>query len=846
MSDLVRTAVRKAAVDLMWANPKEDKQAMFKLTRISPVRGTRDALQLPFIFIPKPEERKRFIYYSLGTSWPRRLGLEKKNLSNWRRMSDLSVDEDIIIMPFIKQMVIPNTKLWMMRTEDGNSFFALEIEKLKDIFDLNEDLNIRFYSNAWLSTTKEGQSREGIRHLSGVIGDDLTVAEVISKINEWEAKPDGGVLIYKNGYYVTNPNIPNITNGDTFNIHYDSSIRVIFDYPLRGAHYFFSERDEGKRKMLIPLPADLRYGQQWNDDIEFIISETQDTTIPFEKGVYLPKKDVYNIRNITTNDYSVDEEYLQSITRDHRFIDSMANTKIRLILREADRPEFLFKDGLNLHDFFIIPHDMRVRILKGLEPEFEKWTAAALENSNYMHFSFTDKQWNYPLKEIFNFYGNQYYSNQPYKIYDGIFRIPPSMRAGGLLLEFDSDGVLLNIVEWVQDNFTLRYYPEVRVDKIRCVPGVKITSGIDLDLFSTYIDDEVTDWYEERYYKSPNNNNWSLGVLGQDFELVDGKVNWKSAYLDFERRKRIADHYVRKELTVDSGELGLPIDLFDDYSTTYTGLGFGHYYVFLNNRLLVYGVDYEVIFPKFYILNEEYAALGEDNHIVIIGHGCPHFNADPETGFIEEGRLTTKKGFRPLLHRNRDFFVDGRLLNEDTIVFDSGYKLAHNQNDRLDPSIREGALFGVDDHTNHLGLEDIEAITETQQEALQTDEFARLALDEYYPSPDRTGKPPIVISTKHTVISIVLRKLLEEIKTGRLVIPKANLSDLAVSVMFNPYRYLLDYDISLKDLEHTYLEVAAHGYKERIDLSIPEHQFLHKVNEMFLKGRCVLPQYFDI
>lgn len=846
MSDLVRVAVRKAAVDLMWANPKEDKQAMFKLTRISPVRGTRDALQLPYIFIPKPEERKHFIYYALGQSWPSRLGLEKKDLSNWRRISDLSIDEDIIIMPFMKQMVLPTTKLWMMRTQDGNSFFALEIDKLKTTFDLKADLSIRFYSNAWLATTVAGRLSEGVKHISGVVGDDLTVAALIGKINEWQAKPNGGVLIYKNGYYVTNPNIPNVVTGDTFSVYYDSSIKAIFDYPLRGAHYFFSERDEGKRKMLIPLPAELRYGQQWNDDIEFIISETQDTVVPFEKGVYIPKRDVTNIRNITTNDFAIEEEYLQEITKNHRFIDTMATTKIRLIMREADRPEFLFKDGLNLHDFFIIPHDMRVRILKGLEPMFEHWTAAALENSFYMQYSFTDDQWNFPLKEIFNFYGNQYYSNQPYKIYKGIFRIPPSMRAGGLLLEFDVDGVLLRIVEWAKDNFALRYYPAADVEKIRCVPGVQATSGIDLDLFSEYIDDEVTDWYEERYYKSPNNKTWSMGILGTDFDLVDGKVQWRSAYIDFERRKRIAHHFVRKEVTVDSGQLGLPVDLFDDYSTTYTGLGFGHYYVFLNNRLLVYGVDYEVDFPKFYILNEEYAKLGEDNHIIILAHGCPHFNADPDVGFIEEGKLTTKKGFRPLLHRNRDFIVDGRLLDEDTIVFDSGYKLAHNQNTRLDPSIREGALFGVDDHTNHLGLEDIEAITETQQEALQTDEFARLALDEYYPSPDRTGMAPIVIPTKHTVISIVLRAILDDIKTGRLVIPKAELSDLAVSVMMAPYRYLLEFDISLKDLEHTYLEVAAHGYKDRIDISIPEHQFLHKVNEIFLKGRCVLPQYFDI
>ncbi|CAH0448003.1 hypothetical protein SM033_00179 [Vibrio phage vB_VpaM_sm033] len=844
INQLVQTAVRNAAVDLMWANTREDRHAVLKLTRLSPVRGTRDALKLDYIFIPKPVANKQFIYYALGVTWPKRLGIEHSSFKSWTRVSDLVQGEDLLAFPYIDHKVFPNSKVWMRRTEEGNTFFAVEIDNLKTKFDFSKDFVMRFYSNAWLMT-EEGQKRERLEQLTGIVGDDLTGPQFMTKLNELKNKTNGDVIVFKNGYYTTEPNIPVITTGDCLAVYYDSTIREIWDMPLTGAHYYFSERDPGVRKMLVPIPEELRRGIQWNDDIEFFVSETQTGDTPFELGVYMPKHEQQQIRNVTTNDYAIEEDYLQDSINAHPFVDDFANTKIRLIMREADRPEFLFKDGLNLHDFFIIPHDRRLRVLKGLEDDKAQWTAAALENSNFMKFAFTADPWNYPLKKIFNFYGNQYYSNQPWKIYRGIFRIPPSMREGGLILEFNAAGELINIVDWVEWHIQLRYYPDVAVDKIRCVPGKKITSGRDLDLFSDYIDDEVTDWYEERYYKSPNNNTWSLANINEDFTLVDDKVQWKSAYLNYERRKRIANHYVRLEKTIDSEELGMPIDIFEDYSTTYTGLDFGHYYIFLNNRLLVYGVDYEIRFPQIYINALEYANKGPGNELIIIAHGCPNFNADPEVGFVELGKLTTKQGFRPLLHRNRDFVIDGRLQDENTVVFDSGYKLAHNFNETLS-GVREGALFGIDDHTNHLGLADIEAITETQQEALNTDEYARVTLDEFYPVPDYSQRLPIVIPVKHTVVSIVLRKLIDDIKSGRLVIPEAGLSDLAVSVAMAPYRQLLESDISLKDLEHTYIEVAAHGAKDRYDITVAEHQFLHLVNENFLKGRCVLPQYFDI
>lgn len=845
MSELVRTAVRKAAVDLMWANTREDRHAVLKLTRISPVRGTRDALQLPYIFIPKPVANKSFIYYSLGVTWPKRLGIEHSKFLSWKRVSEVVEGEDLLAFPYINHRVFPNSKVWMRRTPEGNMFFAVEIDNLRGKFDFEGDFVMRFYSNAWLMT-EEGRTREKLEQLTGIVGDDITGPQFMTKLTQLKAKPHGDVMVFKNGYYTTNPNIPEIQKGDCLCVYYDSSIREIWDMPLTGAHYYFSELDDGVRKLLIPIPPVLRRGIQWNDDIEFFVSETQTGPTEFELGVYMPKHEQQQIRNVTTNDYGLEEDYLQASINAHPFIDDFANTKIRLIMREADRPEFLFKDGLNLHDFFIIPEETRLRVLKGLEDDKLQWTAAALENSEFMKFAFSANPWDYDLKKIFNFYGNQYYSNQSWKIYRGIFRIPPSMREGGLILEFDSDGVLINIVDWVEWHFQLRYYPDVNVDKIRCVPGKPVTSGRDLDLFSDYIDDEVTDWYEERYYKSPNNNTWSLARINEEFDLVDGKVQWRANYMNFERRKRIANNYVRRELTIDSDQLGMPIDIFEDYSTTYTGLDFGHYYVFLNNRLLVYGVDYEIIFPQIYINSLQFAEKGDQNELIIIAHGCPNFNADPEVGFVELGKLTTKQGFRPLLHRNRDFIIDGRLQDENTVVFDSGYKLAHNFNDRLHPSIREGALFGIDDHTNHLGLEDIEAITETQQEALATDAYAQETLDEFYPVPDYSTRLPIVIEEKHTVVSMVLRKLIDDIKAGRLVIPETTPSDLAVSVAMAPYRYLLEYDISLKNLEHTYIEVAAHGAKDRFDISVAEHQFLHRVNELFLKGRCVLPAYFDI
>lgn len=843
MSIEVQTAIQMSAVDLLWSNPIEDLQVYISASMLSSPKGTGRPVKLPFIELIRPVPDKHFIYYQLGSLPPVKFGLSSKIMLTWTRLDTL-LNDKIIIFPYIDNRILPLSKIWLKRDLTNNTFVCLEVDQLKDTYPLEEDLTFRFYTNQWLKTST-GSSRDPVSCATGIIDDDITGSSYITAVTAMKAKTDGDIIAFKNGHYVSDPVMAGVAPGDSVVCYYDPSIKEILDFNLTRPDYFFSDLDADTRKLLLILDNEDRFGPMWNDDIEFFIANTA-TNSGFDVGSYIPRNLKSDVRNVTLNDFSISTKVISDLVQSRTFLISFQRSTVRLIVREPDRSEFLFKDGMNLHDFHLLPLDIKRRHLLGLETSMPEWTAASLENSPAMRFAFEEKPYRTPAKNVFNFYGNQYYAEQPRKLNANLFRLPPSMIQGGLILHFLADGTLKDVNSLLGANFTQDYSPATDVDQIRVVPGGRVLSGGYLDELSPFNDDPITDFYEERFYQVPGTDNWVYAKQGVDYVVFQGKVNWKSSRLDYLRQKRTVRYYAMREVTVTSDELGAGIDMFEDRSTSFTGLGFGHYYVFLNGRILTEGIDFQVLWPKIHVLSEEYADLVGDNEIKIIGHGAPTFNAPPKIGFVERRKLSAKFGFEPVLYRNKDVVIDGKLMRENDVIFDNGYKLYSSTLTELPAGIREGALYSFDEQTNTLGLVDIETFSKTQKEELDFDERVRKVMYPLYPALDTTGLGPVAIDTKHTVVSIVLKAILDDLLTGKLVITNGGMSDLAVNVKMNAYRHLIDYDISIVAKELTYFEVAAHASATRYDLTVWQNQFLSRVNEIYLNGQCILSDYFNI
>jgi hypothetical protein len=656
---IFESSIRELARNIVWANPNDDRQIHIRGHRLTPVKGQRGNITKSFLEIIPPKAGQKFIYYTLPPTWPKSFGFDYSSFFNWRALDDLDDTEKMLIHCTFGFKVFPLNRVYIKRENSGLNYLAVHIEGIEQHFDFNEDCILRFYSNSWFATA-EAKNHVHIRTWSGVVGDDTDSIEVINKFQEYEAIGEKGTICFRNGYYVSHPNIPAIEEGDTFTMYYDGSIVDVIDTPAGTNNRFVSDID-GKRKRILQVPSDRFYGACWVDDTEFFIVKEQETIpVAIEKGAYYPVYTKESARNITFTDFSIDSEQIADVIASTNFLDANYQTYIRMYIRRPKRKEINLFDSKGMHDYYVFNDEERLAFLKEEDLSIPEWSAKSFEASKFMEFAFNPDPWMADIKDVFNFYGNQRFGTMTVTLNEISHRMPAAMRIGGIIIEFDTDGLAKETHMWHNGNWSQSYNSHFRGGQVRTVPGVITANAADLDIPSLAVNDPASETYEERYFRELPTDDWTLAKEDVHFsDNGDGTYTWDAAYHGFELVKRDAKHITHRKAIVSTGDLGLGVDIFENGSVNPSGLGFGHYYVIMNERLLTKDVDYQVIWPKLHIVNTDHVDPSGTNDITIIGHGCPGFDALPITGFLQNKKFPLPAGeVYPVFFRNKDFRLD--------------------------------------------------------------------------------------------------------------------------------------------------------------------------------------------
>lgn len=832
--------VKRQAIGEVWANPHIDKQFTFKPSRITDKRGARGVLRMPYSNIYMPNNTERFVVYEMGQLSPKLLGFEGRYL-DWVRLDEVCKRQELVCTLHLDFLIIPNTSVYIKRTTNRNFIMAIRREPNRISIEKRNELYVRFYSNAWYATP-EGQTSESVEYYGGLIGTDVTISDLLSKWNNFRARTDGETLAFVDGYYVSKLTGAMLSTGQYVELYYDGSIESYFDVYLDNLEHYQSTLDN-TRKLLIMSPDSLKGQFHFYDDLDFFIcSDKQTNGVDYYHGAYYSRINHRDVRQVTQQDWSLSSEKVRTVISEQEGEIVYASAFIRVFIRKSVGPDPYLQNGNYTHDLFLLPFDERERLMVGPSAVIDEWRAATLEESAYNTFVSASIKDIDSVAGVYSFYGADRILERVRKDHLDRFIMPPTLVNGGHVVEYDSDGLVIQFRRLEASDFNPIYTASAGTVHVDFYPGTPVLNATELDRPSFFSGDAISPWDEVRFVRETTGQ-WEIAEPGRHWNVQNGRITWMPQYATAERLKRDASKYYFRQLTIHRDDIGLPISLFDDNSVSDSGYPFKRVDVWMNNRRLVRGVDYRVDGFTLTPRCEEYVT-GNDQTLVIIAHGVPPVSDLPHWGFVQDRQISKDDRFNLHLFRNKTIVADGKRYDEHSLSYGEGYQGINNTTQEVPSAIREGALFGIEDPLSHVGFLTWEGLAVSEESAKQrTFEIESYLTKVYQERPD---PPTIIIPYKHTVVSEGMRQVLKAMRDGVLNITRVNLSDTAMGAYLKPYFTTITHDVQNLNVHHGYIEIAAHASNGTITLTSPEYQFFVRMNEIYYDNRVVLNNYFVV
>lgn len=837
--------LRDHAINTAWSKPYLDRHLILRPTMQTNEVGVTGVYRNLFTSIALPEKGTRFLIYSLGQLGQKRYGIDRR-LKQWVSLSDLSTSEDLNITVHFDSHIVTNHVCHILRDENNHVFLAVERDSIKDVWTPHESLYIRFYQNSWYTTTA-GQASSGVTSYGITIAGNTDVVAVINRWGTMSGTGNGHAYCIINGTYRNTISAQMIEVGDRIELIHDDSVDTVFDIRLNDVEYYSSDADS-ERKTIIMTP-DVQGGDfTYHDDIDIYLCQDHTDGSPHVRGIYYGRFTEAHYRQLTRQDWAIMSQAVLNITARWPETVTYARGFFRIVRRRSVQVNNDIHNKNLTHDFFMLSFDDRRNLLVGTGAVIPEWHAKNLETSGFMQWtSAIDTQDKDPAN-VFSYYGTVEVLETARFKSAGVFFLPTSLKLkGGRLIFTNAAGLRIGEETLTADEWTSEYVTSLTTAvKCQVVPGDVLSTAYNLDRYSFQNGEVPTNWNETRLFRHSGSNEWKIAKYGIDWTIENDVVKWQNVFTSADRIVRSSDSYVRRELTITREDLGRAVSVFPDGSTPETGVGFEFYMAWCNNRRLVRGIDFIVDFPFIYFTCEEWMNSGTDtSDIIFIGCGVGEERAAPDWGFVEERVVSHDDRFNLHMHRLKEFVVDGLDIPEQDMAFAEGYSGSSNTSGELASTHREGAIYSIEKPMTYLSDQIWGDLGTNYAEAIQKDSEIEDYLTHYYAQTPVSD--PVIITHKHTVVSPLMRRLIDDMRSGSLEITRTNISDVTTSILIKPYQNLVAIDpCRMTGFDFSYLQVSAHVEAAPIILTVPQFNFLKKVNSLYLNDLIVMNDHFTV
>ncbi|AXH70780.1 virion structural protein [Vibrio phage BONAISHI] len=833
---------RQAIIDNIWANPHVDRQFIFKPSRLTYKFGERGSIRIPFSTIYMPDTDDRYVVYEMGQLNPALLGLDG-NYRQWVRLDKVCNNQEALIFGYIDNRIIPSTTVYIRRNENRNLLCAVKYTPNREHFLKEKPFYLRMYSNSWFATA-EADTNVGVEVKGGIIDEPgWTVSDILTQWNAFRARAEGYTFAFINGVYHDKLTSAIMTEGDYLEMIYDGSIQEYFDVSIEDMGAFQSDIDF-KRKLLITSPDSLNGQFIFQDDVDFMIcNKFTENLLEYTKGVYYPREIRSDVRQVTQRDWAIVASRVTDVIVSQGSDIQYTGSYIRCFVRKTPAPDFYSNNAQFTSDMFLLDEATRKLLLTGTGGRLDKWKAEELEKSAWITMTAARAETINDLSNVLNYYGVYKYLETGYKQDDGSFTIPPIMKDGGVIAKLDANGHLIEI-----DTLTdIEYGPELVLsgnpEKAIFIPGDNTLDLSTIDTPSSFANDVLADTAEVFMYLDTDDQ-WKTATENiQYYVNASNVVTWGNAYAARERRRRNSRPIVNRSFSLDRSDVGLPINITANGSVPPTNIGFAKYDIWLNKKKLVFGVDFLVDFPKIIIRNQEYFNAGESTALIeMVAHGIPPEQKEESWGFVENRYLSNDDTFNLHFYRQKELVIDGAIIDMSRAAFAEGYAGHNSDNGKLETSFREGGLFSLSLPVSAVSNQDQNSLNVDRFDAQTSTVEIEAYMDKYFP---QTEQPNVnIIPYRHSLVSAFMRRALSDIMDGILVIDRTDYSDTAIGLLVEPFSDLLPLDVDELNAKEAYIEIRPHAFESHVALTPEQYNFFVRLNDLYLKSRITLSDFF--
>ncbi|QAX96738.1 hypothetical protein [Vibrio phage vB_VmeM-Yong MS32] len=667
-------ALLRHAIENAWANPEQDRQLLIKPMLVTPSYGVRGSHRTPFQTYPAPNVTERWAIYEYGSLNPKLIGLEKTNLV-WRDAVEIMEGENLVMFPMLNQRMCQFDSVKVMRINDNNVLFAVSIDKNKALFDITDDLYIRFYSNSWFNQPGAPAPISAVSKLCEVEQDIAdTIADYLAR-----GFTEGHTFWFRNGYFIERPTVVEIDVGDTLQWVHDPSGTEMFDIPFTDFVSFMSARDNMAKGTVI-TPGFVDEDFLFYDDVEFFVCGTDlnGRTI----GCYHDRQENTQLTQITHRDWAFNTQRLNELVIQHGGEIPLGGAFVRVFLRKTTNGDVNVGDGQYLDDFYSLDYGIRHAILSGGAGTFEPWRASNLEASAFMKWLNTPgHELNEAgMKNVYNYYGVVKALHYPVKQSDTLWTLPEAAREGCVVINLDADGSLHSYQHYANGaNPGNTHAVPTDVKDIIVYCGEDIADASAMDTTVNGDNDIPGEMDEERFYKLSGALTWVKATYGTDYtyNALSGRVEWSAPLFSADKMKRSSKYLSLRTVTVPFSDLTKPINIFSGGSIPATKFDFGRVDVWFNGRKLAAGMEYTHKDFKLYLHTLEhldYVDPAQEVEVVLIAHALPNDVEDGQFGFMVDGMVNHDTDVDLVRNRNFRLFIEGQLKSLEDVYLAEAYR----------------------------------------------------------------------------------------------------------------------------------------------------------------------------
>lgn len=838
----------------VWCNPRQDSQYVFRPKRVTTRYGAINRIKVIDRVIGLPTSKDPYQVFQIGQIYLNTINVAEDFptwlTDRWMTLKELMEAKSLTMMIYDEQgLVVPFSECYVMSMDEGNLVIAVKMIKGLNISVGEEDLYLRVYRNAYFNSDRFMGS-ETIKVFGGYMSSTSDILSLQMDFNQYNAM-SGYCFCYVNGFLLDSIDLLKVTAGDYAEFIYDASVQKLVTLTLKDLRVYLSSRD-GNRKYLLHYPYESTTPIEFFDDNEIFLTKNIGSGF---KGIYNYHHRLGAIRMVTHRDYGVSVDDIDHLRdRLNAMVDNNQGAtdeyRVRMWIRYAGYDRSLIYEDDRIHELYKLPDSKVLQTLLGTIGSLPYWRAEQLENSEYTDImSSIQGDLSHDVCEIGLGYSSiAKYFGPGVMIVPGsgigrTIELPPLLRVSSTVYEYDDQGLYLG--HYVITNTLIHAVNHASTRYVEILKGSGQSNPELIYATETVTIPDTCNW---RLYKTYLNNGAYIGDWlditeetdlytrdGNTITMIEQDPNLRIA-LKTDRTFLTGDITTIAQVGIVSFLLTEQEDRLGDVADYLMTIPYLQLDVFLNNHLLIEGIDYRVDFPRVTIISKKHLiqpAYSEEQVIHYRFYGLTDATMEMESpqdiGFVQYGYLS---------HNRKYDIRDDRVLR---VTLDGSFKDVSELNFS---EFHTG--ISIVNALNGLPYQ-IRDIPVPMREMVETDTYAfrkeslnkGQAISDYMnlQAPEPVETTSTVITERYELYSPFLSYILFHLVDGTIPLESYNhtLTSQEVLDLCQPYEEWLAIDpiVTAQSIDDRFVVVHPHHHQSVMSVNLFAYRLLLRIVELY-------------